>query len=692
MENTPQFGFKTGYVPDLPPDLAPQDSVVGDIGDSKNFRVVDGHLEAAIGYELMQDDSILGTPLATFTHVKVDGTKVFLIFTTTDVYRWDSTNLEFRFATEVYATGQVSCAGATTTVEGTATDFSTASIAANDQIGFGNDDPNEITTWYTVASVTDADTLELTANGPNTGGDVDYVIRKVYAATSTYRWDVDSFYDSSATLNYCVATNGVDPPIMWDGDDSTPSYFTDVSADAPKAVHVRTFAGRIVFGNIIEARGSGLGEDVGYGLVWCAVQNVDEYDGTTTSGALELYNTPGEIMGMERFMNYLCVVKTDAVILLEATGSSDSPFQPAYVVMGQGSDYRTLGRLGKQLIGFITEDDIVVFDGTPSLQTIADSRVRDTFFDNLNTESQEEVFSIVEPYYKSWRIFVPGRDSSSADRCWVYSIEDDLWQYDDVEMAAAGVYRYVAGTTVSETGRADGATTYTLESPAGSYNGSGDTEVRVKEDISGEASTGYIEVDSDSYYYSSKDDGTKTFTIGTDPEGVLPSSLSQDYSEDDEAWVATVTVSSLDTETPDSFSSAEPYENLVLFDSDGYVFIEREELKTRSDQEGTENDIDASAETADVSGVDPDSMDRWLLVNVHYKDTGDENDTLDVSISPDTGYSYESARTVSMTGDSVRKRARVAFNASGRTCRVRYEGRHFIVYGQQYFYTHEGAR
>ena len=129
------------------------------------------------------------------------------------LYRWDGF---------YYAVGTASCAGGTTTVKGVNTTWGTGTsvVKPGDSIFFKVGG-----TWssnYTISTVTDNNTLKLTANGPNTGGSVDYIIARVHnagvlppmtAPTLTAAPAVTSSLDTGAVYKYAYSY----AYYVWDG-------------------------------------------------------------------------------------------------------------------------------------------------------------------------------------------------------------------------------------------------------------------------------------------------------------------------------------------------------------------------------------------------------------------------------------------------------------------------------------------
>lgn len=442
-----QFGFK-GYYPDLEPQDVPDGGL---LINSKNFRVVDNILKGRIGYEKFQVAALLGVPLRFYEYRKLDGTKIFIAATTTDVYRFDDAAGTFKFLTENYATGTI-ISDATPFREVTL-DSGTWDVTWDDYtnpcyIGFGDDDIDAITTWYEVDSIDSTTVITLAEDGPdNTAGSIKFVLRRTYNATQEYRWNCETFYDAGEDLNLLILTNGVDYPLKWGGDVSV--FCSVLGGTPPKAKYVAQLGGRLIFGHIIAVQASMTGTDLVYTIIWGPVADAESWQGGATddAGYQELYGTMGDIKLMAPFGYYLCIAKSDAIILLNTTGVAATPFNPTYVTTKRGVDFDTYGIIN-EFLGLITEDDIVLFDGTANLRSIAEDKIRKTFFEKLNPAKKYGITSIYAPRFDEWRIYANDVDETYPTQTWIYKIKDNEWFYDDVGFTAAGAYGYVAGVTI----------------------------------------------------------------------------------------------------------------------------------------------------------------------------------------------------------------------------------------------------
>ena len=446
MEFTKAQGFK-GYYPDLPPDMCPEGALV--LG-SKNFRIVNGVLMGRPGKELLQAGAVKGVPLLLHTNEDITGTRRLVLATTTDIYYWDDTNTVFKCLTPRHTIGTANCAGSTTTVEGAGSpDWVTAEIAEYDQIKFGTNNIDGVgtpDTWYTIDSVTDLDTLELKVNGPNTSGAVNYVIRKVFAGSTLYRWRAIDFYDSVADENLVILTNGTDAMHKWDPDNA---YAEVLGGSPPKCKELATIAGRLVVGNISAATGTGTA--LAFTIIWTPVSRAELWagGGSDDAGYQELYVTPGGVKFMTLWGGFLVIAKEDCIGFLRPTGSTSVPLEFDYIGMSAGS-LTNVYHVMKRGVAYLSTDDVVVFDGTPIPKSIGYGKVAEAIFESFNHTKRYLTTSVYSPRYNEWRVSVPSVDADYPDRTFIYRVKEDEWCYDDVGFLALGAYNYKTETTINQ--------------------------------------------------------------------------------------------------------------------------------------------------------------------------------------------------------------------------------------------------
>lgn len=152
-----------------------------------------------------------------------NGTIKTIFGNATDLFEYDDGTGTVAYLTPIYATGTVDVINGDETVEGSGTTWTT-NAKAGDFIHFGSAtqrDPEAL--WYEIASITDDDTLELTAPyAGTTDTGLAYTIRQVFTADADDVWDTEYFYGgddlgAGAGNDRWYATNQVDNVVAWDG-------------------------------------------------------------------------------------------------------------------------------------------------------------------------------------------------------------------------------------------------------------------------------------------------------------------------------------------------------------------------------------------------------------------------------------------------------------------------------------------
>jgi hypothetical protein len=107
-----------------------------------------------------------------------------------------------------HTTGTVSTSGASTTITGSGTGFTSERIAVGARIGFGTTDPTAVTTWYEITAI-GSDT-SLTINAPVTlSGGTSYVIEEIRIALAcTNATLINGGVHLIKGLNYSTFANG----------------------------------------------------------------------------------------------------------------------------------------------------------------------------------------------------------------------------------------------------------------------------------------------------------------------------------------------------------------------------------------------------------------------------------------------------------------------------------------------------
>lgn len=215
-----------------------------------NFRVKNGQLtNFNLGWDRFESTITLNGPVILVANFFIRGGTEKLIFgTPTDLYQYSPSGHSVAYITPIYATGTASASG--TAVLGVGTNWD-PEATAGDQISFGSatrTDP--AATWYTIASRTDDTHLVLTTSAGTVANGV-YTIRKLFNASVTERWSVDTFVDAGDTNeDEWWATNGVDFPIRWNGSDAQVETMSSLGF---KAKYLRVYSNMMIYANLTQS-------------------------------------------------------------------------------------------------------------------------------------------------------------------------------------------------------------------------------------------------------------------------------------------------------------------------------------------------------------------------------------------------------------------------------------------------------
>jgi len=228
--------------------------------DCLNVRIQEGQLtNLNVGWTRFSADwQLNGQATLIDNFFDSSGSQKLIFASLTDVYEWVESTDEILYLTPRYIVGQAACAGGTTTVTGSGGTLWLANVKAGDAIHFGSNTQRNPTateqpagpnaTWFTVQSVTDNTTIVLTANGPNTGGAVNYTIRRRMTMDSNDVWATDLFHNGlPGPDDWWVGTNGVDAILRWNGTDTQMEYMTSIGFVCKTLLRWKNM---IIYGNL----------------------------------------------------------------------------------------------------------------------------------------------------------------------------------------------------------------------------------------------------------------------------------------------------------------------------------------------------------------------------------------------------------------------------------------------------------
>ena len=234
--------------------------------DCLNIRIKNGEItNSTIGWEKYFATALSGPVTLIEEIIPRDGVVTVVFGTTKDLYKFSAGSPDtVAFLTPIYITGTAAGVNGNTTVEGASSpDWVNAGIAAGDEIHFGsNSQTDPDVTWYTIASVTDLDTLEIdTAFAEASTGQVNYTIRLTYNGTNEDYWRTALFADDQSggeDKDLWYATNGQDNVQQWD---MTDAQVVDLALGGMRCKELAAYKDMMVYGNITvggEARPSSM--------------------------------------------------------------------------------------------------------------------------------------------------------------------------------------------------------------------------------------------------------------------------------------------------------------------------------------------------------------------------------------------------------------------------------------------------
>lgn len=339
------------------------------------------------------------------------GTSYSLILTEKNLIKRESASGKtWRYLTDTYATG--TCVASGTGVEGTTTDFVTAGIAAGDKFVSDTDhtaDEELDTSWRTVSSVTDADTLVLSSAyvGTGTGS---YKLRRVYSVPSGERWSWAVVADK-----FCFS-NGNVPVQYWAGS----GYAADLDAtNALKARYLLPYGDRLFLADYYTGA-----TRYPFSIKWS--KNGDPTDWVdATAGEIDFLNTQEYITGMGQVGVNILIYKSNSIIIGNRTGDSTDPFEFPTEKTGVGlvAPYSLVNCLGTNV--FIGKDNFYYMNGdTP--EVLGDSKIRDKFFSIVTGENLTQTWGkwLPNQHKICW---IANTNTSDGKMIFAYDTSNKTW-------------------------------------------------------------------------------------------------------------------------------------------------------------------------------------------------------------------------------------------------------------------------
>jgi len=332
-------------------------------------------------------------------HTTRAGQTYLLVITNKSIYK----STDFTTYTRIpwyYSTGTVTTVEPSATVEGASTVWLT-NAHAGDLFKCDADG-----TWFTIDSITDNDTLVLTAGYTPSRAGVAYKIDRYLSGTTA-----DTFWGLTiADADWFVFCNGVDPVLYLD--ENMDVVYTLYSIPAKYGT---TWADRLILGYTTESA-----VVYGYRMRYSVAADYDNFTGTG-SGYHDFMDDPYDITGYSIISDTLVVYKTYSIFNVTRTGKASAPFDYKLKVPG----------IGNYIPGHLVSlGDADVFTGSDNFYTydlrspvaIGD-KVKDRFLDQLNPNALDICHALVCEEDSEIQFYYCSASSTTPDRALV-------WNYD----------------------------------------------------------------------------------------------------------------------------------------------------------------------------------------------------------------------------------------------------------------------
>lgn len=266
--------------------------------------------------------------------------------------------------------------------------------------------------------------------------------------TGPYTGTEDDRWSGGVLSGVLVVNNGVDVPQYWGGDPAVKA------ADLPAwPATLRTKILRPFRNFLFALNNTDGGTRLPYGVRWSHPADPgtlpvswDLADPTKDAGEFDLADTEDLIVDAVPLGDRLIVYKENSIWALDYVGAP-------YIWSRKPID-KTVGALAMNCVAVyagghlvLTQGDVVSFDGS-TVTSIADGRVRQWLFNNLDAEHYDRSFAVSNLYRNEAWFCVPSAGSEWPDVALIWNWKDGTWSIRDIEQASTGA----VGTVVYDFG------------------------------------------------------------------------------------------------------------------------------------------------------------------------------------------------------------------------------------------------
>lgn len=460
------------------------------LSDVSNVVFKDATVQKRWGFDRMNIANVLDSAVMKIHmyETAISNTLELLVFTTEEAYLYNTGNGRFKTITRVYTEGSAAASGSSITGTDTYWMPSWDSDYGNLKIGFGDTDPDNITTWYTVSAVAASEiTIEEDAG---TVADGDYCLKFCFSGDEDDFFSCANPYDGKTGDRIVAVCNGIEEILIYTGSSeclkpisqqaaSYTSGSADVLIDEGDAVFIgqsvygpavpentvitaisgdeitmsnnatATVENYIWFGDRRPARFLGYFGSVGFEhfiSAWIA-DTINEPQRIEVSAAGKypekflndvtgdygtyyiLLDNPSEIKGIHGLQNKIMIYKEKSISEMWSVpnGNNSDPYN---FIQDKIRDAGPLS--GETVVNFgrfhlfMGWDNFYMFDGI-NLKPIGDEVMRE-IIDNLNETYANRCFAFPIREEKLYVVFLPiGENQELPNTCYAYNYIESSW-------------------------------------------------------------------------------------------------------------------------------------------------------------------------------------------------------------------------------------------------------------------------
>ena len=223
------------------------------------------------------------------------------------------------------------------------------------------------------------------------------------------------------------------------------NYGTDFTSVTPRVL--RPFRNVLVaanmryqtqFGQVIHAPGTiRVSDQAAPGAIpsnWDPFENVSD-----TGSEFEISETSG-IVDLVPFQNSLFIYTADSIFAMTLTGNSSFPVAVQKQLDGRGllSTNCAVEFYGRHFV--VGNEDIYLYAGGATVQTVADGRVRDYFFDNINRNAIDSTFVFHNTRHDEMWLCYPRGANVACSEALIWNYVHNTWTRRELDNVYAATF------------------------------------------------------------------------------------------------------------------------------------------------------------------------------------------------------------------------------------------------------------